>query len=218
MNILSNLEIEINEFNLTNNITFSIDTIRTKFSKEYKLEHLRKLGNWHKLKKNSYILQKLKRRYLNDEVTSVYQFENYNIYYYNSNEDRPRYKKATMVIFGIKQYHKEAPPHNLIDKIIAILKNITNIDICFDIDRKPNIENIDCYYNVNQFIRNGMFYRTYYINETYNDMIERITIYDKAYKNKLDFPLWRIEAKVIIPNIKLLALPLHEFRDFVNKL
>lgn len=218
MNILSNLEIEIKEFNLENNMTFSIDTIRTKFSKEYKLEHLKKLGNWHKLKKNSYIIQKLKRRYVDKEITSVYQLENYNIYYYNSNEDKPKYKKATMVIFGMKQYHKEPPPYNLIDKIISILKNITNVDICFDMNKKPNIENISSYYDVKQYIKNGLFYKTYYINETFNNMIERITIYDKAYKNKLDFPLWRIEAKVIIPNIKVLALPLHEFRNFVNML
>ncbi|MDD4329023.1 MAG: hypothetical protein PHD79_03650 [Aliarcobacter sp.] len=218
MNILSNLEIEIKEFNLENNMTFSIDTIRTKFSKEYKLEPLKKLGNWHKLKKNSYIIQKLKRRYVDKEITSVYQLENYNIYYYNSNEDKPKYKKATMVIFGMKQYHKEPPPYNLIDKIISILKNITNVDICFDMNKKPNIENISSYYNVKQYIKNGLFYKTYYINETFNNMIERITIYDKAYKNKLDFPLWRIEAKVIIPNIKVLALPLHEFRNFVNML
>lgn len=218
MNILSNLEIEIKEFNLENNMTFSIDTIRTKFSKEYKLERLKKLGNWHKLKKNSYIIQKLKRRYVDKEITSVYQFENYNIYYYNSNEDRPKYKKATMVIFGMKQYHKEPPPYNLIDKIISILKNITNLDICFDMNKKPNIENISSYYNVKQYIKNGLFYKTYYINETFNNMIERITIYDKAYKNKLDFTLWRIEAKIIIPNIKVLALPLHEFKDLINLL
>lgn len=218
MSILSNLEEEIKEFNLENNMTFSIDTIRTKFSKEYKLEHLKKLGNWHKLKKNSYIIQKLKRRYVDKEITSVYQFENYNIYYYNSNEDRPKYKKATMVIFGMKQYHKEPPPYNLIDKIISILKDITNIDICFDMNRKPNIKNISSYYDVKQYIKNGLFYNTYYINETLNNMIERITIYDKAYKNKLDFTLWRIEAKIIIPNIKVLALPLHELKDLINLL
>jgi len=47
-------------------------------------------------------------------------------------------------------------------------------------------------------------------------MIEKITIYDKAFKNSLDGVLWRIEAKVIIPNIKILALPLFELTEIIN--
>ena len=48
------------------------------------------------------------------------------------------------------------------------------------------------------------------------NMIEKITIYDKAFKNSLDGVLWRIEAKVIIPNIKILALPLFELTEIIN--
>ena len=43
-------------------------------------------------------------------------------------------------------------------------------------------------------------------------MIEKVVIYNKALKNKLNYDLWRIEAKMIIPNIKILALPLYEFK------
>jgi len=57
---------------------------------------------------------------------------------------------------------------------------------------------------------------TYYINNPLINMIEKITIYDKAFKNSLDGVLWRIEAKVIIPNIKILALPLFELTEIIN--
>lgn len=134
MNILQELENYINEFNQDNNENNSIDTIRIDFSKQHKKKSLEQLGRWKKINKNDKrIMDKLKRRLSVDEVTSAYQLENHNIYYYNSNRDKPRYRIATMVIFGLKQYHKAPPPQNIVTKILSILKNITNIDLCLDI-------------------------------------------------------------------------------------
>ena len=79
MKILQELEQFINEFNQNNNETFTIDSIRIEFQKQYKKEWLDKLGKWNKLQKNSNILHKLKKRLSDDEVTSVYQLENYSI-------------------------------------------------------------------------------------------------------------------------------------------
>ena len=47
-------------------------------------------------------------------------------------------------------------------------------------------------------------------------MIEKIVIYNKAMKNKLDGVLWRIEALISIPNIKYLALPLYELKQITD--
>jgi hypothetical protein len=47
-------------------------------------------------------------------------------------------------------------------------------------------------------------------------MIEKVTIYDKAHKNGLDAPLWRIEFKVTIPNATHLALPLHDIKEIID--
>ncbi|MCT7566748.1 hypothetical protein N5T96_10435 [Aliarcobacter butzleri] len=106
MNVLKELENYINEFNKNNQIEFSIDTIRIDFKKQYKLSKLEELGEWKKIdKKDKRIMDKLKRRLRDDEVTSAYQLENYNIYFYNSNKDKPKYRIATMVIFGLKQLH-----------------------------------------------------------------------------------------------------------------
>ncbi len=216
MSILQELEDFINDFNLANNIDFAIDSIRVEFSKENKKKNLEKLGKWNKIKKNSNILHKLKSRLSSDEVTSAYRLEKENIYYYN-HSCPPHYRKATLVIFGMKQYHKELPKKEYITKILSILKNVSNIDLCLDLKHKPNIEALNQYLTLKQFItKNGVFTDTYYINDTDVNMIRKIIIYDKAFKNKLDFPLWRIEAQIMIPNIKVLALPLHELKEITD--
>lgn len=219
MNTLQELENFINEFNLNNDEDFAIDTIRIDFSKRYKKENLEQLGKWKKINKNDKkIMAKLKRRLTADEVTSAYQLENYNIYYYNSNKDKPRYRIATMVIFGLKQYHKEPPPQNIVTKIISILKNITNIDLCLDMKQKPNLELLKKHFELKRYFdkRIKAFTDTYYINSPNILMIDKITIYNKALKNSLSITLWRIEALIQIPNIKFLALPLHEFKQITD--
>ncbi|MFW2557257.1 hypothetical protein [Aliarcobacter butzleri] len=219
MNILQELENFINEFNLNNDEDFAIDTIRIDFSKQHKKENLEQLGKWKKINKNDKkIMAKLKRRLTADEVTSAYQLENYNIYYYNSNKDKPRYRIATMVIFGMKQYHKEPPPQNIVTKILSILKNVTNIDLCFDMKQKPNIELLKNHFDLKRYFDKEIkaYTDTYYINETNILMIDKITIYNKAIKNNLEGILFRIEATISIPNIRFLALPLNEFKQITD--
>ncbi|MEV9528211.1 hypothetical protein AB0W38_06405 [Aliarcobacter butzleri] len=218
MNILQELENFINEFNSNNDEDFQIDSIRIDFSKQHKKENLEQLGNWKKINKNDKrIMAKLKRRLEADEVTSAYQLENYNIYYYNSNKDKPRYRIATMVIFGLKQYHKKPPPHQLVIKILSILKDISNIDLCLDMKQKPNIELLKNYFNLKKFVtKDRVITDTYYINDTNILMIDKICIYNKAFKNKLELILWRIEATISIPNIKYLSLPLYEFKEITD--
>lgn len=219
MNTLQELENFINEFNLNNDEDFSIDTIRIDFSKQHKKENLEQLGRWKKINKNDKkIMAKLKRRLTADEVTSAYQLENHNIYYYNSNKDKPRYRIATMVIFGMKQYHKEPPPQNIVTKILSILKNVTNIDLCFDMKQKPNIELLKNHFDLKRYFDKEIkaYTDTYYINETNILMIDKITIYNKAIKNNLEGILYRIEATISIPNIKVLALPLYEFKQITD--
>lgn len=218
MKILQELEQFINDFNQNNNENFMIDSIRIEFQKQYKKERLNKLGNWNKLQKNSNILHKLKRRLADDEITSVYQLENYSIYYYNSNKFKPRYRTATMVIFGLMQYHKEPPPRELILKILNVLKDISNIDLCLDFKYQPNLVKLSSIFDLTQYIEptSKKPTDTYYINKINALMIEKIVIYNKAMKNKLDGVLWRIEALISIPNIKYLALPLYELKQITD--
>ena len=217
MNILQELENFINEFNLNNEEDFAIDSIRIQFQKQHKLEKLQSIGLWKKINaKDKRIMAKLKKRLTADEVTTAYKLERENIYYYNSSTP-PKYRDATLVIFGLKQYHKEPPKRDLVTKILTILKNVSNIDICLDIKHRPDIEALQRFFNTKQCVlSNGAVTDTYYINRPEINMIEKIIIYDKAFKNSLDGILWRIEAKVLIPNIRLLSLPLHELKEVTD--
>lgn len=217
INTLQEIEELIREFNQNNNYNLHIDSIRITFNKRYKLERLNSLGSWTKLKKNSNILHKLNNRLSVDEVTSAHRLENYNIYYYNKRDISKKYTKAELVIFGLQQYHKEPPKRSIVLKVIDILKDVSNIDVCFDMSSKPNFKELSKYFSLNQFIAdNGVMTDTHYINNTNHTMIEKIVIYNKALKNSLGFKLWRIEAKIVIPNVKMIALPLSEFKEIIN--
>jgi hypothetical protein len=99
--ILQEIENYLNDFNQDHGVFFSIDTIRIEFSKQHKKEALDILGNWHKVTPSSNISSKLKKRLKEDEITSAYQLDQENIYYFNSSTP-PKYRRAIMVIFGIK--------------------------------------------------------------------------------------------------------------------
>lgn len=217
MNILHELEDFINEFNQKNDEDFAIDSIRIQFQKQHKLESLKSIGGWNKINaKDKKIMSKLKKRLTVDEITTAYQLERENIYYYNSSTP-PKYRHASLVIFGIKQYHKEPPKRDLITKLLSILKDVSDVDVCLDIKHRPNLEALKRVFDLKQYItQDGIFTDTHYINRPEIPMIEKITIYNKAVKNKLEGILWRIEAKIIIPNKKILALPLHELKEVVN--
>jgi hypothetical protein len=219
MNTLSEIEDFIKDFNQNNDESFAIDTIRIEFQKQYKIEKLKEMGNWHKINTNDKkIMSKLKKRLTADEVTSAYQLGKENIYYYNSSTP-PKYLKATLVIFGMKQYHKEPPKREITLKLLDLIARGTskinlNADICLDLTHRPNIERLKKFFSLKRYItKEGVFTDTYYINAPDMPMIEKITIYNKGYKNSLGYTLHRIEAKIIIPNFRILALPLHELKE-----
>ncbi len=216
MNILQELEDFINEFNQSNGEDFNIDSIRVEFSKQHKQEELKEMGRWEKIKKNSPLLAKLKKRLTDNEITSVWRLGNQNIYYYNM-QDAPKYRKATLVIFGMKQHHKKAPPREFISKLLQVMKDVSNVDICLDLPYKPNIEALSKYFTLTPYITSdGVVTDTRYINDTGILMLDKITIYNKGFKNKLDCTLWRVEAKISIPNFKALILPLYEFKQIID--
>ncbi len=217
MNILTELENFINEFNQLEDENFSIDSIRIEFDKQHKLKPLKELGNWNKIDKNN---QTILKRHTVNEVTSAYRLEKYNIYYYNKRDTKTnKYRSAELVIFGMKQYHKDPPPRELISKILSTLKNVSNIDLCLDFSYKPNLNKLKKIYELKPYITdNGVVTDTRYINTPDITMIEKIVIYNKQIKNSLGFKVWRVEAKISIPNVKILSLPLYEFKELITDL
>lgn len=217
MQILQELESLIHEFNTANDTDYHIDTIRAEFSKQHKLEALKKVGQWEKLPANSPLLPKLKKRLLENEITSAHRLKGENIYYYNTNTDRPKYRRAVLVIFGIHQYHKDPPPHHLIETLLQIIKATTGIDVCFDLPCKPNLDAIaTCFMLTPYFTPKGGRTGTVYINDTGSPWIDKIVFYNKAIKNKLDRTLWRIEATITITNMDGLYLALDDFKQITD--
>ena len=87
MNILTELENFINEFNELEDEDFRIDSIRIEYQKQHKQAKLNELGNWNKIDKNNQtILAKLKKRLTDNEITNAYRLEKHNIYYYNKKD------------------------------------------------------------------------------------------------------------------------------------
>lgn len=214
MDILSKLEDYLKEFELD----FKIDTLRIDFIKSSKKNKLDSIGNWNKIKPTHQLFLKLKRRYDAKEITTVYQLEGYNIYYFNSK--KKDYKFATLVMFGLFQYHKAPPPAEIINSILKTMqssvkrgRSLLNIDICYDIKTIPNIEALKKFYYLSDYKKKGS---TFYINDTNILMLDRICIYNKALKNKLDGILWRIEATISIPNYNYLALPICKFIEIIS--
>ncbi|MDO9180644.1 MAG: hypothetical protein Q7U16_20325 [Agitococcus sp.] len=208
--ILAEIENFLNDFNTSNGIDFAIDTIRVQFNKEHKLKHIKSLGHWHKITPSSNISAKLKKRLKEDEITSAYQLDGENIYYFNSNADRPRYNIAVMVIFGMKQYTSSAPSIHTIKSILSTLKDVSEIDVCYDTPTPPTLEELSKRFNLTHYKD------SVYINTPNIQMIEKVIIYNKALKNGLDAPLWRIEFKVTIPNVRHIALPLHDMKEIID--
>lgn len=225
IDVLNELMDFINQFNQDKNEDFDIDSIRIEFNKTYKLENLNKLGTWIKVNKNDkQIMNHITTSYHNIKVTSVRRLEKYNIYYYNL-PDPPNYRKAVMVVFGLKQYHKELQHESIISKILSIMKDISNIDICKDLEYKPNIKNLKKYFKLKQYVEPKIKLptNTYYINDTKDitKILKKVVIYDKAQKNNLEGILWRVEANISLSNIKdkesALWLSLNYFKDEIIK-
>ena len=214
MNILSKLEDYLKEFEFD----FKIDTLRIDFIKSSKKDKLNSIGSWNKIKPTHQLFLKLQRRYEAKEITTVHQLEGYNIYYFNSK--KKDYKFATLVMFGLFQYHKAPPPAEIINSILSIMqssvkrgRNLLNIDICYDIKAIPNIEALKKFYYLTDYKKQG---NSFYINDTKILSMDRVCIYNKALKNKLDGILWRIEATISIPNYNYLSLPINELIEIIK--
>ncbi len=207
--LLEKIENYLNDFNQDHGTDFAIDTIRIEFSKQHKKYALDSLGHWNKITPSSNISAKLKKRLNDDEITSAYQFEKENIYYFNSSTP-PKYRRAVMVIFGMKQYTSSAPNNHTVKSILSILKDVSEIDVCYDTPTPPNLEELSKRFNLTPCYENR------YINAPNIQMIEKVLIYNKALKNGLNAPLWRIEFKVTIPNVRHLAIPLHDMKEIID--
>lgn len=214
IDILGELESYIQDYNSCYNKDYKIDSIRITYSKSYKQEQLNDIGKWNKINKNSNILKQLKK-YVPD-LTYAYrlktELQTEKIFFYNL-KDPPKYRKAIMIIFGLSQYKKKIPSKLLVHRILDIMKDVTEIDICLDYDKRPNYNELQKHFKLKRLYGDN----TVYINEPSILMIKKIIIYNKAFKDKLKNPLWRLEATIEIPNINELAIPMRDI-DMISSI
>jgi len=187
--MLQEIENYLSEFNNDHGLDLAIDTIRIDFQKQHKKDALDRLGCWRKITPNSNISSKLKKRLNADEITSAYQLDKENIYYFNSST---------------------APSNHTVKSILNILKDVSEIDVCFDTPIPPSLDELQKRFNLTHYKD------SVYINTPNIQMIEKVIIYNKAIKNGLNAPLWRIEFTVTIPNVRHLAIPLHDIKEIID--
>ncbi|RUT48871.1 hypothetical protein [Campylobacter fetus] len=218
MQIISEIKANLAIFNTQNDLNLAIDTIRATFYKNApnkthgnKLEHLKKCVKKHNMKfvkvsKSSPNYQKLKQRLSNEDLSNAYELNNKGllntltherIYYINhTKEDKD---KATLIIYGLKQYLYEAPSQKLVNELMQIVNNITSLDICHDQTKRYNLEEIKKHFT----LKAPPVYQgnTAYINNPNLANISKICIYNKSFKNNLDFKCYRAEATINIQNL-----------------
>jgi len=225
--LLADIYNVVNEFNERYSFEFDIDTIRLSFNRTYLREKLNKVGQWHKLAESNRMLINARKREKNPKLTYVYQLGKYNIHRYHF-QDRKKYQKAKLVIFGLKQYYKnmnvKKNPQNMIDQVVSVVansvksnKNTIEIDICWDMPYQPKIKRLEKNYLLKQYIdKSGRTTDTYYINSPDLLGINRVVIYDKTSKDDLKKTLHRIEATFTVYNPRDIYLPLDDFlREFI---
>ncbi|EAH8299927.1 hypothetical protein ACLH6Q_000500 [Campylobacter fetus] len=211
MSILSQINQILATHNKNNpNLRLAVDTIRADFNRTTPIKSDTKINvflnlpvtfnlKWYKLKKSNYDYVKLKKYLHKDELKTVYQLGNGHAferiyYYYKKPLDKSK-TKATLVIYGLKQYHHCAPNVKLIDSLLDLVNNVSSVDLCFDRQEPFNVAALKSIFTLETYQET-----THYINDTGIYSIPHICIYDKALKNGLREPLHRIEAKAIIRN------------------
>ncbi|WP_181022075.1 hypothetical protein [Campylobacter hyointestinalis] len=172
MQIISEIQAILTYFNTTNNLNLAVDTIRADFMPKNAYRSSTKMNaflslpkayklQWHKLKKSDFNYVKLKKYLSKDELKSVYQLGNERIYYYYKQSQDKVKPTASLVIYGLKQYHHKPTNPNLILELLNLVGNISSLDLCFDSETPFNLRALETKFKIQTYQET-----THYINET----------------------------------------------------
>lgn len=202
-----------------NSLKVSIDTLELEANKRTLESYLKKRGfSILMVKAHSKISANAKKKRVTKEVTSLYQvqmknFSNILLDTPHALNQKSNYKKYHLTAFGLSQYHK--PLHVEAKRELEKLFNrfgVTKYDLT--IDRvTPVKKNSLRAFGVLTSMQN-----TLYINQPlFFSYIERIRYYDKAFKDGLDFPLYRIELTIKCKGkLKDMFIPYEEVQRVIN--
>ena len=122
------------------------------------------------------------------------------------------HKKARFIAFGLAGYKRglTSEAQSLLNAIFGICP-ITSIDLCFDTPKEPNIE---AYKLIGGYYRKE--FNTHYINAPALYGIDKIKLYNKALKDGLAVPLWRIEFTLPVSvSLRLYEPPIEDIEKII---
>ena len=205
--------------------SIAIDTIRASFLKNRitrkhytKIELLKSITKnhglkWRKMQDTKEIKISNRYEFRGLKITDLYELENLSIFYATTKAPNECRQRAVIEFYGLKQYHKPAPPFDLVAELLGAVNNVSSVDLCFD---RPEPFNLDV------FDKAQIGDTTYLKTEL--TALERVYFYDKAKKNNLNLPLYRAEATApiidlnkpaLLPRAERLELQLRQaVRDF----
>ena len=176
-----------------------LDTIQSYCNKIDRVERLKALGcELQKVVDSSKLSKHLKSKIKEDEtVTSGLHITNADLNFAILNTKQGDYKKAHFIAYGLKSYKKPITDEAvaLINKVFAICP-ITSIDLACDLPTKPNRANLAMFGSVTDC------FSSKYLNNPNLYGVDRVLIYDKALKDGLDKPIWRIEFRLSLKGVK----------------
>ena len=207
-----------------------IDTIRASFFKNaITKKRFSKMGllksiakahglKWRKMQDTKEIKIAGRYEFRGLKIINIYELEDLSIFYATTKSPNSCDKKAIIEFYGLRQYHKPAPPLDLIAELLDAVNNVSSIDLCYDSHTPFNLDAF-------KIIRYGS---TAYVKAEFG-VLQRIYFYDKALKNDLGFPLYRAEATApiidlnkpaLLPKTERLELQLHQavsdFKDILK--
>ena len=190
--------------------SIALDTIRASFLKNRitrkhytKIELLKNIAKahglkWRKMQDTKEIKISNRYEFRGLKITELYELENLSIFYATTKAPNECRQRAVIEFYGLKQYHKPAPPFDLVAELLGAVNNVSSIDLCFD---RPEPFNLDV------FDKAQIGDTTYLKTEL--TALERVYFYDKAKKNNLNLSIYRAEAvATIAPKNKGNPLPL----------
>ena len=187
--------------------SIAIDTIRASFLKNRitrkhytKIELLKSIAKnhglkWRKMQDTKEIKISNRYEFRGLKITELYELENLSIFYATTKAPNECRQRAVIEFYGLKQYHKPAPPFDLVAELLGAVNNVSSIDLCFD---RPEPFNLDV------FDKTQIGDTTYLKTEL--TALERVYFYDKAKKNNLNLLLYRAEATAPIVDLNKPAL------------
>lgn len=195
-----------------------IDTIESYVRKETRLLKILSFFSFKKITSSSMISAHVKHRLQTKKngLTKGFEAIDAPFSFAILKDNRNDYRYAYFVAFGLASYKKE-----LSDDAMQKLRRIfeicppSSLDICFDSQNTPDFEALALFGDITR-VRNS---QTRYLNAPNLYGIDRVIVYDKALKDGLAAPLWRIEFRCpVLQKLKHYEPPTDEMERVISAL